>query len=120
MRRRLGIEPLALDDDAVARIDALDGDPAVAALGELPAARSIGGCRERVDLNGPTVSPQTRRKPRGVPQCSVAALRRVVAGFAGPHAATATLTAPGYRKTLKLQPKENGTYLLVLRSISGG
>ena len=37
MRRRLGIERLVLDDEAVARIDALDGDPAVAALLELPA-----------------------------------------------------------------------------------
>jgi RNA polymerase sigma-70 factor (ECF subfamily) len=35
-RRRLGLEPLALDDDAVARIDELSGDPAVAALSELP------------------------------------------------------------------------------------
>jgi hypothetical protein len=76
---------------------------------------SIGGCRERVNLDGPTVSPQTRRKLRGVPQCSVAGLRRVVAGFAGPRAATATLTASGYRKTLKLQPNENGAYLFVLR-----
>jgi hypothetical protein len=78
---------------------------------------SIGGCRERVNLQGPTVSPQTRRKLRGVPQCSLAGLRRVVAGFAGPRAATATLTASGYRKTLKLQPNENGAYLFVLRPI---
>lgn len=35
-RRRLGIEPLALDDAALARIDALDGDPAVNALAALP------------------------------------------------------------------------------------
>jgi hypothetical protein len=79
---------------------------------------SIGGCRERVNLDGPTVSPQTRRKLRGVPQCSVAGLRRVVAGFAGPRAATATLTASGYRRTLKLEPKENGAYLFVVRSAS--
>jgi hypothetical protein len=83
-----------------------------------PPGTSIGGCRERVDLDGPTVSPQTRRKLRGVPQCSVASLRRVVAGFAGPRAASATLTAPGYRKTLTLDPKENGAYLFVLRSTS--
>jgi hypothetical protein len=76
----------------------------------------IGGCRERVNLNGPTVSPQTRRKLRGVPQCSLAGLRRVVAGFAGPRAVSATLTGPGYRKTLKLQPKENSPYLFVMRS----
>lgn len=79
---------------------------------------SIGGCRERVDLDGPTVSPETRRKLRDVPQCSAAGLRRVVAGFAGPHAATATLAGPGYRRTLRLLPAENGAYLFVLRSTS--
>jgi hypothetical protein len=78
---------------------------------------SIGGCRERVDLDGPTVSPQTRRKLRGVPECAVASLRRVVAGFAGPSAASATLTAPGYRKTLTLDPKD-GAYLFVVPSAS--
>lgn len=36
-RRRLGMEPLALDDEAIARIDALDGSPAVTALDGLPA-----------------------------------------------------------------------------------
>jgi DNA-directed RNA polymerase specialized sigma24 family protein len=35
MRRRLGMEPLALDDHALARIDELGGYPAVAALDEL-------------------------------------------------------------------------------------
>lgn len=35
-RRRLGMEPLALDDDAIAQINALDGDPASAALEDLP------------------------------------------------------------------------------------
>jgi len=37
VRRRLGIEPLSLDDDAIARINALAGNPAVAALDGLPA-----------------------------------------------------------------------------------
>lgn len=82
-------------------------------------ATSIGGCRERGNLNRSTVSPQTRRKLRGVPQCSVAGLRRVVAGFAGPRAANATLVAAGARKTLKLEPNDNGAYLFVLRSASG-
>jgi RNA polymerase sigma factor (sigma-70 family) len=36
-RRRLGMEPLRLDDEALARIDELDGEPAVAALEDLPA-----------------------------------------------------------------------------------
>jgi hypothetical protein len=84
-----------------------------------PPGTAIGGCRERVDLDGPTVSPQTRRKLRGVPQCSANGLRQVVAGFAGPRAASATLTGPGYRKTLKLQPRENGAYLFVMRATSG-
>jgi hypothetical protein len=83
-----------------------------------PPGTAIGGCRERVDLDGPTVSAQTRRKLRGVPQCSAAGLRRVVAGFAGPRAASATLTAPGYRTTLTLDPKENGAYLFVMRATS--
>lgn len=79
---------------------------------------AIGGCRERVDLDGPTVSPQTRRKLRGVPHCRVSGLRRVVAGFAGPRAVSATLAGPGYRKTLKLESNENGAYLFVMRSAS--
>ncbi len=81
-------------------------------------ATSIGGCRERGNLNRSTVSPQTRRKLRGVAQCSVAGLRRVVAGFAGPRAASARLIAAGARKTLKLQPNDNGAYLFVVRSAS--
>lgn len=36
VRRRLGMEPLQLDDEALARIDALDADPASAALDGLP------------------------------------------------------------------------------------
>jgi RNA polymerase sigma factor (sigma-70 family) len=37
VRRRLRMEPLALDDDDLARIDALTGDAATAALDDLPA-----------------------------------------------------------------------------------
>lgn len=83
-----------------------------------PSGTPIGGCRERVNLNGPTVSPQTRRKLRDVPQCSTTGLRRVIAGFAGPRATSATLVASGYRKILKLEPRESGAYLFVLRSNS--
>lgn len=79
---------------------------------------AIGGCRERVNLDRSTVSPQTRRRLRGVPQCSKDGLRRVVAGFAGPRAVSATLTARGYRRTLKLQPKENSPYLFVVPAAS--
>lgn len=77
---------------------------------------AVGGCRERVNLDGPTVSPQTRRRLKGVPQCSVAGLRRVVAGFAGRRAVSATLVGPGYRKTLRLSSQEDGAYLFVMRS----
>jgi RNA polymerase sigma factor (sigma-70 family) len=44
-RRRLGMEPLHLDDAALARIDELGGDPALAALDALPAeqARAVRG-----------------------------------------------------------------------------
>jgi hypothetical protein len=76
---------------------------------------AIGGCRERVNLNGPTVSPQTRRRLRDVPQCAHASLRRVIAGFAGPRAVKATLTEGGRRTTLRLDPKESGPYLFVTR-----
>lgn len=79
----------------------------------------VGGCRERVNLDGPTVSPQTRRRLRNVPQCSRRGLRDVVAGFAGPKAVTATLTTPGYRKSLKLRRTDNGAYLFVLRPTTG-
>lgn len=80
-----------------------------------PSGTAIGGCRERGNLNGPTVSPQTRRKLRGVAQCTQADLRNVVAGFAGPHAATTTLDGPGYHRTLKLQRRDNGAFLFVVR-----
>jgi RNA polymerase sigma-70 factor, ECF subfamily len=36
VRRRLGMEPMTLDDDALARIDELTGDEVLAALEELP------------------------------------------------------------------------------------
>lgn len=81
-----------------------------------PAGTAIGGCRERVNLDGPTVSPQTRRKLAHVPECPVSDLRQIVAGFAGPNAATATIIDNGDRKTITLNPKQNGAYLFVLRS----
>ncbi|MEA2221488.1 MAG: hypothetical protein QOJ35_4114 [Solirubrobacteraceae bacterium] len=84
-----------------------------------PVGTAIGGCRERVDLDGPTVSPQTRRKLRGVPQCAASGLRQVVAGFAGPRAKSVMLAGGRYRRTLRVLPKENGAYLFVLRAGTG-
>lgn len=94
------------------------GPPVPASGYSGPPGTAIGGCRERVNLNGPTVSPQTRRKLKDVPQCSVASLRRVISGFAGPNATHATYTDTGYRKTITLDPKQNGAYLFVVRSAS--
>jgi hypothetical protein len=94
-----------------------DGPPIPASGYTGAPGTSVGGCRERVNLDGSTVSSETRRKLRDVSQCSAAGLRRV-AGFAGPHAATATLAGSGYRRTLRLLPAENGAYLFVLRSTS--
>lgn len=84
-----------------------------------PVGTAIGGCRERVNLDGPTVSPQTRRKLRGVPQCATTGLRHVVAGFAGPRATSVTLAGGRYRKTLRVLPRENGAYIFVLRPHTG-
>lgn len=75
---------------------------------------AIGGCRERVDLDGPTVSPQTRRKLRGVPICEKRSLRTIVSGFAGPDAKTAAITFDGRRTVLDLRPEDDGAFLFVL------
>jgi RNA polymerase sigma-70 factor (ECF subfamily) len=40
-RRRLGMEPLALDDDAIARINELSAEPALSALQTLPADQQL-------------------------------------------------------------------------------
>jgi hypothetical protein len=77
-----------------------------------PPGTRIGGCRERVSLDGPTVSPQTRRRLRGVPPCSRGSLRDVIAGFAGPHAVKATLNG----RSLRLRPQDNGAFLFVLQT----
>lgn len=75
----------------------------------------IGGCRERVDLNGPTVSPQTRRRLRNVPECSKSSLRQLVAGFAGRTAAEATLVTRRRTLRLPLRARDDGAFLFVLR-----
>jgi hypothetical protein len=98
----------------------MSGGPPIPASGYTgPPGTAIGGCRERVNLNGQTVSPQTRRKLRGVPQCATTGLRHVVAGFAGPRATSVTLADGRYRKTLRVFPRENGAYIFVLRPRTG-
>jgi hypothetical protein len=79
-----------------------------------PAGGTLGGCRERVDLDGPTVSPQTRRRLRDVPMCAKASLRKVVAGLGGPSARRAVVTARGLRRTQRLEGVDGGAYLFVL------
>lgn len=79
----------------------------------------IGGCRERVDLDGPTVSPQTRRRLQGVPVCAASSLRLVKFGFAGPDARRATFEVGDQRRTQDLRPQDDGAYLFVLRPTDG-
>jgi RNA polymerase sigma-70 factor, ECF subfamily len=52
MRRRLGIEPLTLDDEAIARINELDGHPAVVALDALPVDQRAAVVGRVVDERG--------------------------------------------------------------------
>ncbi|HEX8205837.1 MAG TPA: hypothetical protein VF587_07250 [Solirubrobacteraceae bacterium] len=74
----------------------------------------IGGCRERVDLDGPTVSEETRRRLRDVPVCDVQSLRALVVGFAGSRAHRVTLTVDGEDFTTEVDGNLNGGYLFVL------
>lgn len=56
---------------------ASDGPPIPASGYAGRPGTSIGGCREPVDLNGPTVSEQTRQRLRDVPVCAAASMRIV-------------------------------------------
>ncbi len=95
--------------------------PAIPASGYTGAPGTpIGGCRERVNLNGPTVSPQTRKRLRHVPECPKADMRVVVAGYAGPQAKTMTLTVGTTRQTIGLQPDDDGAYIFVVRPPADG
>ncbi|MCW2989745.1 MAG: hypothetical protein JWM73_339, partial [Solirubrobacterales bacterium] len=80
-----------------------------------PAGPPVGGCRERVDLRGPTVSPQTRRRLRDVPQCAKDSLRVIPYGFAGLKARSVTLSGAGFARTVRVRPREDGAFLFVLR-----
>jgi RNA polymerase sigma-70 factor (ECF subfamily) len=71
VRRRLGIEPLTLDDDAVARIDALNGDPAVAALDDLPSD-------QRAAVVGRVVDEQSYAELASRLRCSESVVRKRV------------------------------------------
>lgn len=70
-RRRLGLEPLVLDDQAIGRIDALDGDPALAALGELPDD-------QRAALVGRVLHEESYAHLAGRLQCSESVVRQRV------------------------------------------
>lgn len=74
----------------------------------------IGGCRERVNLDGPTVSPQTRRKLRNVPICATASLRRVVSGYAGRDAQSVTIRWADQQRVQQVRTADDGAYLFVL------
>jgi RNA polymerase sigma-70 factor (ECF subfamily) len=71
MRRRLGMQRLALDDDAVARIDALDGSPAVTALAGLPDD-------QRAAVVGRVVDEQTYAALASTLRCSQSVARQRV------------------------------------------
>jgi RNA polymerase sigma factor (sigma-70 family) len=71
MRRRLGIEPLTLDDAAIARINELDGSPVVAALDELPVD-------QRAAVVGRVVDEQSYPELAGRLRCSESVVRQRV------------------------------------------
>jgi RNA polymerase sigma factor (sigma-70 family) len=71
MRRRLGIEPLTLDDEAIARINELDGSPAAAALDELPVD-------QRTAVVGRVLEEQSYPELAGRLRCSESVVRQRV------------------------------------------
>ena len=83
-----------------------------------PPGTRIGGCRERVKLDGPTVSSQTRRRLKNVPECASSSLRFVIAGFAGRRPVEAAIAGRGYpTQTTPLDPSDDGAYLFVVEPI---
>ncbi|MGI8622792.1 MAG: RNA polymerase sigma factor [Solirubrobacteraceae bacterium] len=70
-RRRLGMEPLVLDDAALARIDALDGDPALSALAGLPE-------EQRMAVAGRIIGEETYADLAGRLACSQSVVRQRV------------------------------------------
>jgi len=71
MRRRLGIEPMELDDQALTRINELDGDPTVTALDDLPPDQRAAVVGRVVDEHG---YPELARRL----QCSESVVRQRV------------------------------------------
>ena len=70
-RRRLGMERLPLDDDAVARIEALDELPALEHFAELPAD-------QRAAVAGRVISEESYAEMAGRLQCSESVIRKRV------------------------------------------
>ena len=71
MRRQLGFEPLVLDDEAITRIHELDGDPAVAALEQLPVD-------QRTAVVGRVVNEQSYPALASALRCSESVVRQRV------------------------------------------
>jgi RNA polymerase sigma-70 factor (ECF subfamily) len=71
MRRRLGMEPLLLGDEEIARINALDDNPAVAALHALPAD-------QRAAITGRALDDQSYSELAIQLQCSERVVRQRV------------------------------------------
>lgn len=73
----------------------------------------LGGCREDVDLNGPTVSPQTRKRLRNVPVCAAGSRRVVIAGLAPLDVKRVLVDGPEARRAVTVAP--DGSFLVVAR-----
>lgn len=71
MRRQLQMEPITLDDEELARIDALAGEPALAALAELPDD-------QRVAVLGHVVDEESYEALAGRLDCSQSVVRQRV------------------------------------------
>jgi RNA polymerase sigma factor (sigma-70 family) len=71
MRRRLAMEPLTLDDEAIARIEELGASSALAAVGELPAD-------QRTAVVGRVVDERSYRELAADLQCSESVVRQRV------------------------------------------
>ena len=124
LRGRRPLPPVA-PDAAVSRV--CGGTPLGGSAPPIPASgysrapgTAIGGCREDVDLDGPTVSPQTARRLRDVPICPPGSRRVVKYGLAGPAARTVTYGNAASAQTVTVAPGTDGAYLFVFDTTPTG